>query len=193
MSSSSFPNYLITKVGDLMVIDKILVKVSKSIKNLSIPSNINTIAPSALRYCTNLKNVIVPNSVKAINNSNFQYCSRLESVTIPSSVKYVGIDLFRYCESLDSRLITKDCTYGANNVYISTPGTYYVQGTPTSSYWTCNAYVNGEQKLHCYDGDVQATLIVLSSSNTVTFKCESNWGGQSHEGIKANVRIVRVS
>ena len=62
---------------------KTLISYVGSEENITIPSNVETIAKNAFSDCTQIKSVVVPNSVTSIASGAFYGCSSLESITLP--------------------------------------------------------------------------------------------------------------
>ena len=70
------------------------------LKNLTLPSNLQTIGQFAFEKCTSLETLTIPGNVSEIGNSTFSGCTALKSVSLPLSLKTVGNAAFRYCSSL---------------------------------------------------------------------------------------------
>ena len=78
---------------------------NSGIKNIVIPSGVESIEASAFSGCTGLTGVIIPNSVTNIGNSVFSNCSRLTSIDIPNSVTNIGSSAFSGCIGLTGVII----------------------------------------------------------------------------------------
>lgn len=77
-------------------------------------SNVQWIQNGAFSGCTSLTSVIIPDKVEGIVSSAFSRCSSLESVSISSSVTSIGEKVFSECYNLNSIIVDP-----ANNVYDS--------------------------------------------------------------------------
>ena len=58
------------------------------------------IEEKAFSGCSNLKQITIPSGVETIGDYAFEGCESLESITIPDSVTSIGSYAFRYCYSL---------------------------------------------------------------------------------------------
>ena len=77
----------------------------KEVKDIVIPSTIDTIYGYAFHNDTSLTSVVIPNSVTSIGWNAFEGCSNLASITIPNSVTSIGSSAFSGCLSLRSAII----------------------------------------------------------------------------------------
>lgn len=77
-------------------------------------SNVQWIHDGAFSGCTSLASVIIPDKVEGIVSSAFSRCSSLESVSISSSVTSIREKVFSECYNLNSIIVDP-----ANNVYDS--------------------------------------------------------------------------
>ena len=83
----------------------------EEIKDLVIPSSINSIGNYAFRGFSGLTSVTIPNSITSIGNYAFCDCSGLVSVEIPNSVIDLGKYTFYNCTSLTSASLGNSVTY----------------------------------------------------------------------------------
>ncbi|MGN1297247.1 MAG: leucine-rich repeat protein [Clostridia bacterium] len=94
-----------------------LVKVSRTINQIIMPSTIETIGSYAFNNCTNLSSVIIRDGVKTIESYAFNNCSNLSSVTIPNSVTRIENCAFNNCNNLTNVIIGNGVTYIDNDVF----------------------------------------------------------------------------
>ncbi len=71
-----------------------------ALKELPLPSNLQTIGQFAFQGCTGLETMTIPGNVSKIDVSAFSGCTSLTNVNLPLSLKTVGNAAFRYCSSL---------------------------------------------------------------------------------------------
>ena len=81
-----------------------------SLKHITIPSGVTTLATSAFNENWKLKSISIPNSVTTINGSSFNGCVELQSVTLPSAVTVSGGSIFAYCHSLRNVVLPNSIT-----------------------------------------------------------------------------------
>ena len=82
----------------------------QEIKNLVIPTSVDSIHNYAFSGCSSLTSVTFPNSVTSIGANAFSGCSSLTSITIPNSVTSIGDAAFADCSSLTSITIPNSVT-----------------------------------------------------------------------------------
>ena len=73
--------------------------VCKELKDVLITSSVKTIGMNAFAGCK-MKGVTIPEGVETIGKFAFSGCIELKEVTIPSSVKTIGEGAFCYCNQL---------------------------------------------------------------------------------------------
>lgn len=78
--------------GDNKYIGEITIPSSITYKNVQY--SVNSIGPSAFKYCTGLTSVIIPNSVTEIQCHAFQGCRALTSISIPKSINHIDYGAF---------------------------------------------------------------------------------------------------
>lgn len=61
-----------------------------SLKQINLPSTVNTIGKYAFYYCTGLEKVDLPEGVTSLETSCFAYCDKLNYICIPASVESAG-------------------------------------------------------------------------------------------------------
>lgn len=74
----------------------------EEIKDLVIPSTVDSIPNNTFWGCSELTSVTIAESVKSIGMAAFADCTRLASVAIPNSVTSIQYYAFRACKSLSS-------------------------------------------------------------------------------------------
>lgn len=72
----------------------------KSLDNITLSQNIETIPASAFNSCSNLTNITIPSSVKEIGYEAFEWCENLKEIELPASVLKIDTEAFRGCSSL---------------------------------------------------------------------------------------------
>ena len=79
----------------------------KSLKSVTLGSNIKKIEHRAFYACSSLTSIDIPNNVTSIGNSAFYNCYNLKTVTIGSSVTNIDNYAFYNCQSLSSLSLGK--------------------------------------------------------------------------------------
>lgn len=72
----------------------------KSITEIILPINLETIYDYAFSGCSSISNIILPPNLKMIGGNAFSGCCSAESIVIPPSVKFIGVGAFEGCSSL---------------------------------------------------------------------------------------------
>lgn len=72
----------------------------KSIKEIILPINLETIFDHAFSGCSSISNITLPSNLKMIGGNAFSHCCSVESIVIPPSVKVIGVGAFEGCSSL---------------------------------------------------------------------------------------------
>ena len=70
-----------------------------ALKDLTLPSDLQTVGQFAFQGCTSLETLNIP-SVETIDASAFSGCKALTSVSLPKNVKTIGNAAFRYCDNI---------------------------------------------------------------------------------------------
>lgn len=78
----------------MMVIDGVLVRVSGSPQEVTIPSTVRRIGSHVFENQTALRRVVIPDSVREIGSRAFAGCTELLQVSAPDSVDWVEQDAF---------------------------------------------------------------------------------------------------
>lgn len=84
-------------IGDNYEDKKTLFHCIKDLTTVTIPTDVEVIAPGAFMYCRLLKLVTIPDSVKEIGDLAFAECNNLKSVVIPDSVTEIDALIFHKC------------------------------------------------------------------------------------------------
>ena len=81
-----------------------------AIKNINIPTSVNSIGEATFMRCTQLEAINIPDSVKTIGKQAFDGCTSLSSVEIGSGLTKLPVKLFADCTSLESLVIPSNIT-----------------------------------------------------------------------------------
>ena len=105
-----FGAFIITKKNEEMVdlllsqsgkeIKPSMFKYSDNIKQITIPSFIQSIGFKSFYRCTSLTTLVIPSSVTSIDDYAFSRCSSLQHISIPTSIKAISNCCFEFCLSL---------------------------------------------------------------------------------------------
>ena len=68
---------------------------NRKIKQIMLPSSVNSIEISAFQDCTALENVYIPSSVENIGERAFSGCTSLKTVVFPNSINTIKNSVFR--------------------------------------------------------------------------------------------------
>lgn len=74
--------------------DGVLIKCTKDVSEITIPSGVITIGKQAFADCFNLEKAIIPNGVTTIEDEAFRDCGGMTSIVIPESVTSIGNNVF---------------------------------------------------------------------------------------------------
>ena len=74
----------------------------KTLENLTIGNEVETIESYAFYGCTALTNLVVPDSVTSIGSYAFYDCTGIADLEIGNKVETIGARAFQYCEGLTS-------------------------------------------------------------------------------------------
>ena len=93
-------------------------KGDKTVKSITIGSNVKTIGSNAFKNCTNLTKVVIGKNVTKIGASAFYGCTKLKTIALPSKVTSIGTKAFYKCISLTSAVLSTNLTtIGASAFY----------------------------------------------------------------------------
>ena len=99
------------KIENLNINCKIVPRLNiKSLKEVIIGDNVNTISKDAFSNCTDLTNITIGNNITTISDNAFSGCTSLTDVIIPDSVTEIGKSAFKNCSSITSLTIGKGLT-----------------------------------------------------------------------------------
>lgn len=79
------------------------------VKNVVLPSTIDSIAPAAFQSCSNLTSIVIPEKIRTIASTTFKSCSRLSSLQLPQNLKAIDDNAFYRCSSLTEVVIPDQC------------------------------------------------------------------------------------
>lgn len=120
------PNY--QSIENILVLSKdgsVLEAVSRSVSEYTIPDSVKKINTFAF-YATSIKQITLPTNLQEISASAFDYCTVLTKIEIPSSVTTIASSAFSRCNQLSEIRIHKpagsiagvpwSCPYGERAV-----------------------------------------------------------------------------
>ncbi len=96
---------------DFIINDDCLEKYTGDGGNITIPDEVEEIAPQAFENCNSLVSVIIPDSVVSIGEFAFAECANLESVKLPSDITEISDGLFVGCRNLQNVNVPYGVTY----------------------------------------------------------------------------------
>ncbi len=67
---------------------------------ITLPSGLKSIGPSAFADCPELRTVRLPDTLETIEDSAFSNCPLITEITFPETLKTIGIRAFNSCEQL---------------------------------------------------------------------------------------------
>ena len=102
------------KANPYVVINGILIDMSKAGTNINIPATVKEISCNAPK---DVVSVTIPSSITRIGSGMFTDCISLKKVTIPSSVTYISDNAFSGCTSLSEITIPSSVTYISNSAF----------------------------------------------------------------------------
>lgn len=88
-----------------------------SLSSIDIPNNVTYIGNSAFYNCFNLKSVSIGSSVTSIDNYAFYNCQSLSSLNLGKKVKSIGTSAFYGCESLVNVTIPDSVTNISDSIF----------------------------------------------------------------------------
>ena len=91
-------------------VKEISCDIPKNVVSVTLPSSITQIYSNMFADCISLKKVTIPSSVKWIEYEAFSGCTSLTEITIPSSVTSIGKRAFSGCTSLSEITIPSSVT-----------------------------------------------------------------------------------
>ena len=89
---------------------------NEEIKDLVVPTTVDSIHAFAFDGCSSLTSVTIGNSVTSIEDWAFGNCSGLTSITIPNSVTSIGDWAFTECSLLETTSQTTGKHHDANQL-----------------------------------------------------------------------------
>ena len=102
---SKYPNlYIPETVGGYKVaeIGRQAFSGNTVLRNIKLPSTVETINDSAFLNCPGLLTVQLSEGTKSINSNAFQSCTVLKTINLPQSLTDIGVYAFSECESLEN-------------------------------------------------------------------------------------------
>lgn len=92
-----------------------------TIKEYTIPSNINTLSAYAFHSCANLTSVIIPESITYLDYNTFENCYSLTNVVLPVSLEVIDDCAFCNCTNLQSIVIPENVYRISIDAFAYTP------------------------------------------------------------------------
>ena len=74
--------------------DGVLIKCTKNVSEITIPSGVTTIGTLAFRDCYDLEKVVISEGVTTLEDEAFRDCGGMTSIVIPESVTSIGENVF---------------------------------------------------------------------------------------------------
>ena len=102
----------VTLPSNLQTIAYDVFKNCYSLQKVTMPSNLNHIGTSTFENCKNLKEILLPDTLSSIGENAFKGCSVLKAINIPGNVKEIGDSAFEECVSLDEITIPHSIVLG---------------------------------------------------------------------------------
>lgn len=80
-----------------------------NLKQISLPNTLMEIASYAFINCNSLEDIELPDSLEILSDSAFSGCSALRTIRLPASLKKLGSGVFGGCTSLEKIEVDVDC------------------------------------------------------------------------------------
>ena len=106
-----------------------------TIKSLTIPEGVTSIAPYAFAYNEQLEEIVLPSSLRTIGGDAFTCCKALKTVTLPEGVTELGSNVFSYCSSLEQVSLPASLVSMEGNVFSSCPAMKSYEVSPSSTHF----------------------------------------------------------
>lgn len=81
-----------------------------SLEVVHFPDSVISIGSYAFYGCENLVSIFLPQSLQTLGGGAFAYCKKLLSITIPKGIKQIGKSTFYQCTHLENVLLPDDIT-----------------------------------------------------------------------------------
>ena len=95
--------------GSLVIVNGALIDASTAKGDVTIPSSVKYVSPSAFARNNDVTSVVFPTGVKEVCDNTFFYCENLTSVDIKGAT-YIGLMAFSYCNRLSELKLSGDLT-----------------------------------------------------------------------------------
>lgn len=99
-------------------VEKVLVKYTGNLTELTLPSEITTINGGAFYANIQLTSIVIPDGVKNIGEMAFSNCIGIISLTIPGSLTSIGDHVFFDCKALKNINYTDDIASWCRKVWL---------------------------------------------------------------------------
>lgn len=83
---------------------------AKNIENIELPSTVVEIRGEAFAYMSNLSHITLPEGLKEIRGGAFAHDINLTNVNLPNSLEYIGGSAFSHCSSITEITVPKGVT-----------------------------------------------------------------------------------
>lgn len=114
-----------------------------SLKRVSLPHEITSIANTMFMYCASLSKITISDSVTSIEQSGFQQCRSLREIIIPPYVTSIGATAFQYCMGIGEYFLlpTTPPTLSATTAFpTDSPGSKVFYVPYSADHSVLNAY-----------------------------------------------------
>lgn len=81
-----------------------------SLRQITLPDSIQSIAPRAFQGCKGLESINMPSCLEVIGEYAFNGCQSLKSLILPDGLRSVGTDAFSGCSALEKMVIPASVT-----------------------------------------------------------------------------------
>lgn len=83
-------------------------KISETLENITLPSNVTTIDSRALNGGIMLEEIELPYDLQRVHDMAFGECSKVTKITLPETVTFIGASAFNNCSALESIELPED-------------------------------------------------------------------------------------
>ncbi len=87
------------------------------LKEISLPSTLNSIGEYAFTDCKNLESITIPESVRKLEKGVFNACLRLREIAMPDSVSSIGENAFSGCAELEKLIVPRNVKFIDKNAF----------------------------------------------------------------------------
>ena len=145
---------------------------SSSVRTVSLPEGLESIASSGFTYCRQLTAMTLPNSVTSIGIECFYGCTRLTDVEIGDKVSSIPDRCFASCSSISSVTIGSGVTYIGGDVF---------QDTSTMESLTIRATTPPRLGNRLFSGASKIPTIYVPPQSVDAYKAADGWSEYSSQ------------